>query len=87
MLEENLESSLNCKGIQPVNPKEIQPWISTGRTDAKASILWASDTKSQLFGKHPDARKDWGQEEKGATEDDLVREHHWLSGYEFEQTP
>ena len=64
-----------------------QPWIFTGRTDAEAKtpILWPPDTKSQLSGKDHDAWKDWGQEEKGATEDKMVGWHHWLNGHEFEQ--
>ena len=75
MLEKTLESSLNCKEIQPVHPKGDQSWVFTGRTDAKAeaSILWPPDEKSQLIEKDPDAGKDWGQEEKGATEDEMVR--------------
>ena len=65
---------LNSKEIKPVNPKGNQPWIFTGGTDAEAEtpILWPHDAKSQLFGKDPDAGKDWGQEEKGATEDEMV---------------
>ena len=73
--------------IKPVNPKGNQPWIFTGKTNAEASILWPPDTKSQLTGKDPDARKDWGQEEKGTTEDEMVWWHHQLNGHEFEQTP
>ena len=64
-----------------------QPWIVIGRTDAEAPILWPPDVKNQFLGKDPDARKDWGQEEKGATEDEMVGWHYWLNGYEFEQTP
>ena len=69
MLEKTLESLLDCKEIKLVNPKENQPWIFTGRTDVEveAPILWSPDMKSQLFGKDPDAGKDWGQEEKGVT--------------------
>ena len=87
VLEKTFESPLNCKEIKPVNPKGNQPWMSIGKTDAKAEapILWPPDAKSQLIGKDPDARKDWGQEEKGATEDDeMVRCHHQLNGHEFE---
>ena len=75
VLEKTLESLLDCKEIKPVNPKENQPWIFTGRTDdeAKAPILWPPDAKSQLIGKDPDARKDWGQEEKGVAGDEMVR--------------
>ena len=68
--------------------KENRPWIFIGRTDAKAeaSVLWPSDVKSWLIGKDPDAGKDWKQEEKGTTEDDMVGWHHQFSGHEFEQT-
>ena len=74
--------------IKPVNPKGNQPWIFMGRTDAKAEapVLWPPDAKCQLFGKDPDAEKDWRQKEK-ETEDEMVGWHHWLSGHEFEQTP
>ena len=58
----------------------------TGRTDAEAPILWPPDAKSWLIGKDPDAGKDWRQKEKGMTEDEMVRWHHWLNGHEFEQT-
>ena len=77
---------LDCKEIKPANPKGNQLWIFTGRTDAEAPILWPPDPKSQLIGKDPDAGKDWGQEEKGTTEDGIVRWNHRLSGHEFEQT-
>ena len=75
VLEKNLESSLNSKKIKPVNPKGNQPWIFTGRTEAEAEalILWPSDVKSQFTGNDSDAGKDWGQEEKGATEDEMIR--------------
>ena len=88
VLEKTLESPLDCK-IKPVPPKGNQPWIFIGRTDAEAQslILWPPDVKSQLTGKDPDAGKDWGQEEKGTTEDKMVGWHHWLNGLEFEQTP
>ena len=81
-------SPLDCKEIQPVNPKGNQPWIFIGRTDAEAEVptLWPPDVKGQLIGKDPDAGKDWGQEEKGVTEDKMVGWHHWLNGCEFEQT-
>ena len=74
VLEKTLESPLDCKEIQQINPKGNQSWIFTGRTDAEAetSILWPPDVKSQLTGKDPDAGKDWGQEEKGTTEDKMV---------------
>ena len=77
--------SLDCKEIKPVHPKGNQPWIFTGRTDAEAPILWPPDAKSQLIGKDPNALKDWGQEEKGTTEDEKVGWHHQLNGHEFEQ--
>ena len=88
VLEKSLESPLDSE-MKPVNPKGNQPWIFIERTDAEveASILWPSDVKSQLIGKDPDAGKDWGQEEKGAKEDEMVGWHHWLSGHEFKQTP
>ena len=72
VFEKTLESRLDCK-IKPVNPKENQPLIFIGRTDAEAAILWLPDAKSWLFGKDPDAGKDWGQEEKGMAEDEMVR--------------
>ena len=82
-----LESPLNCKEIKPVNPKGNQSWILIGRTDdeAETPILWPLDVKSQLIGKDPDAWKDWRQEEKGMTEDEMVGWYHWLNGHEFEQ--
>ena len=67
------------KEIKPVNPKGNQPWIFNGRTDVEAPVLWPLDVKSQLIGKDPDAGKDWGQEEKGAAEEELVGWHHWPS--------
>ena len=75
--------------FKPVNPNGKQPWIFIGRNDAEveAPILWPLDVKSRLMGKDPDAGKDWGQEEKGMTEDEIVGWHHWLNGHEFEQTP
>ena len=80
--------SLDCKELKPVNPKGNQPWIFTGRTDteAEAPVLWPPDMKSRLTGKDPDAGKDWRQEEKGVTEDEMVGWHHWLDGREFGQT-
>ena len=86
VLEKTLESLLDCKEIQPVNPKGNQSWIFIGRTDveAEAPILWPPDAKSWLIGKAPDAGKDWGQEEKGMTEDEVVVWHHQLNGHEFE---
>ena len=72
-----------------LNPKGDQPWIFTGMTDAEAEApgLWPPDVKNRLMGKAPDAGKDWGQKEKGMTEDEMVRLHYQLSGHEFEQTP
>ena len=86
---ETLESLLDSKEIKPCNPKGNQPWISFGRTDAEAEapILWPPDVKSQLIGKDPDVGKDWGHEEKRATEDEMVGLHHELNGHELEQAP
>ena len=85
VLEKTLKSPLNCKEIQPVHPKRNQSWIFIGRTDAKAEtlILWPSDANSWLIWKDPDAGKDWGQEEKGMTEDEMVGWHHRLNGHGF----
>ena len=87
MLEKTLRSPLDCKEIQPVHPKGDQFWVLIGRTDveAEAPILWPPDVKSWLIWKDPDAGKDWGQEEKGTTEDEMVGWHHRLDGHEFEQ--
>ena len=87
-MEKTLESALDCKEIKPVNPKGNQSWILIGRTDpvTEAPILWPPDTKCQYIGKDSVAGKDWGQEEKGATEDELVGWHHWLNGHGFEKT-
>ena len=89
MLEKTLESPLDCKEIKLVNPEGNQSWMFIGRTDleAEAPILWPPNAKSQLIRKDPDAGKDWGQEEKGTTEDEMVGWHHWLNGHEFEQAP
>ena len=86
VLEKTLESPLDCKEIQPVYPKGNQSWIFFGRTDVEAEtpILWPLDAKDWLIWKDPDARKDWGQKEKGTTEDEMVGWHHWLNGHEFE---
>ena len=83
-LEKTLETSLDSKEIKPVNPKGNQPWIFIGRTDAEAEapILWPPDSKSWLIGKDPDAVKEWGQEEKGTTEDEMFGWHHRLDGHE-----
>ena len=89
VLEKTPECPLDCKGIKAVNPKGNQPWTFTGRTDAEAdaSILWPPDAKSWLIGNVPDAGKDWRQEEKGMTEDEVAGCHHCLNGREFEQAP
>ena len=89
VLEKTPESHLDCKEIQPVHPKGNQPWVFIGRTDIEAEtpILRPLDAKSWLIWKDPDAGKDWRQEEKGATEDEMVGWHHRLDGHEFEQTP
>ena len=87
VLEKTLESSLDCKEIKLANPQGNQSWILIGRTDAKASICWPPDAKSRLIGKDTDAGKDWRQEEKEMTEDEMVGWHHWLDGHEFEQAP
>ena len=88
VLEKTLESPLECKEIQPVHLKENQSWICIGRTDAEAEtpILWPPDVKSWLIEKDPDAGKDWRQEEKGMTEDEMVGWHHWLNTHESDQT-
>ena len=89
VLEKTLESPLDCKEIQPVHPKGDQSWAFIGRTDAEAEtpILWPPHAKSWLVGKDPDAGKDWGQEGKGTTEDEMAGWHHQLDGHESEQTP
>ena len=86
VLEKTLESPLDCKEIQPVHPKGNQSWMFVGRTDAEAEtpILLTPDVKKCLLGKDPDVEKDWGQEEKGMTEDEMVGWHHRLNGHEFE---
>ena len=86
VLEKTLESLLDCKEIQLVRPKGDQSWVFTGRTDAEAEtpILWPPDAKSWLTWKDPDAGKDWGQEEKGMTQDEMVGWHHWHSRREFD---
>ena len=89
VLEKTLESPLDCKEIQPVHPKGNQSWIFTGRTDAEAEtpLFWPPDAKNWLTGKDPDAGKDWRQEEKGMTEDEMVGWHHQLDGHEFGWAP
>ena len=86
MLEKIPESPLDCKEIKPFNPKGNPPWILIGRTDAEAPTRWLPDSKSWLIGKDPDSGKDWRQE-KGSTENKMVKWHHWLNGHEFEQAP
>ena len=89
VLEKALDSPLNSKEIKPVNTKRNQPWIFIRKTDAEteAPILWLPDAKNWLMGKDPDAGKNWGRGEKGATEDVMVEWYHWLNGDEFEQIP
>ena len=89
VLEKTLESPLDCKVIKSVNPKGNQPWVFTGRTDARAEapILWPPDRNSWLIGKDPDAGKDWGQEENRATEEEMVGWHHWLNEHKLERAP
>ena len=89
VFEKTLESPLDSKEIQPVNPKGNQFWIFIGRTDAEAEtpILWPLDMKNWHIGKDHDAGKDWRQEEKGMTEDKVVGWHHQFNVYEFEQAP
>ena len=84
VLEKTLESPLDCKEIQPVRSKGDQPWVFFGRNGAKAEtpLLWPH-AKSWLIGKDPDAWRDWGQEEKGTTEDEMAGRHHWLDGHAF----
>ena len=85
VLEKTLKSPLDSKEIQPVHPKGNKSWLLIGRTDAEAEtpILWPSDVKNWLIWKDPDAGKDWKQEEKGTTEDEMVAWHHQLDGHEF----
>ena len=89
VLEKTLESPLDSKEIQPVPPKGDQSWVFTGRTDAEAEtpILWPPHAKSWLIGKDPDAGKDWGQEEKGMTEDEMAGCHHRLNEHGVGWTP
>ena len=86
VLEKTLECPLDCKEIQPVNPKGDQSWTFTGRTYAEAPVLWPPDEKSWLIAKDPDAWKDWRQKERRVAGDEMVREHHRLSGHELGQT-
>ena len=89
VLEKTLESPLDCKEIQPVHPKGNQSRVFIGRTDVEAEtpILWPPDAKSWLIGKDPDIRKDWRQEKKGTTEDEMVGWHHRLNGHGSGWTP
>ena len=80
MLEKTFESPLDCKEIQPVHPKGDQSWDDV---EAETPILWPPDVKGWLIWKDPDAKRDWGQEEKGTTEDEMVGWHHRLNGPEF----
>ena len=86
---EDLESPLDCKEIQPVHPEGDQSRVFIGRTDAEAEtpILWPPDAKNWLIWKDPDPGKDWGQEDKGMTEDEMAGWHHWLDGHQFGWTP
>ena len=81
--------SLGLQGDQPVHPKGNESWIFIGRTDVEAEtpVLWPPHAKSWLIGKDSDAGRDWGQEEKGTTEDEVAGWHHRLDGHEFEWTP
>jgi len=87
VLEKTFESPLDCKVIQPVHPKGNQSWIFIGRTDVEAEtpILWPPDVKNWFTGKDPDSGKDWRQEERGITEDEMIGWHHRLDGHEFEK--
>ena len=82
LLEKTLESPLDCKEIQPIHPKGNQSWVFIGRTDVEAEtpMFWPPDAKTQLIRKDPDTGKDWRQEEKGMTENEMVGWHHWLNG-------
>ena len=88
VLEKTLESPLDCKEIQPVHSKGDQSWVFIGRTDfeAETPIFWPPHAKSWLIGKDPDAGRDWGQEEKGMTEDEMAGWVHQLNVHEFEWT-
>ena len=87
VLEMTLESPLDCKEIQPVHPKGNQSWIGKTDVEAETLVFWPPDAKSWLLGKDPDAGKDWRQEDKGMTEDEMVGWHHQLNGHEFAQAP
>ena len=90
VLEKTLESALDCKEIQPVHPKEISPGCSLEGLMLKLTLQYFGHLmrrKSWLIGKDPDSGRDWGQEKKGTTEDEMAVWHHWLDGHEFEWTP
>ena len=89
VLEKTLESPLDCKEIQPVHSEGDHSWVFFGRNDAKAEtpVLWPPHAKSWLIGKDPDAGRDWRQQEKGTTEDEMAGWHHQLNGCELEWTP
>ena len=89
VLEKTLESPLDCKEIHPVHSEGDQPWDFFGRNDAKAEspVLWPPHAKNWLIGKDPDAGRDWEQEEKGTTDDEMAGWHHWVDGLEFAQIP
>ena len=89
VLEKTLESPLDCKEIQPVHSEGDQPWDFFERNDAKAEapVLWPPHAKSWLIGKDSDAGRDWGQEEKWMTQDEMAGWHHWLDGRQSEWTP
>ena len=89
VLEKTPESPLDCKEIQPVHSKGDQSWMFIGRTDVEAEtpILWPPHAKSWLIGKDLDVGRDWGQEEKGTTEDEMVRWHYWVNEHEFGLSP
>ena len=86
VLKKTLESLLDFKEIQPVHPKD-QSCVFIGRTDAEAEapVLWPPNVKNWLIGKDPDAGRDWGKEEKGTTENEMIQWQHWFNGYKFEQ--
>ena len=86
VLEKTLESPLDCKEIQPVLSEGDQPWVFFGRNYAEAEtpVLWPPLVKRSLIGKNPDVGRDWGQEEKGMTEDEMAGWHHRLDGHLFE---
>ena len=89
VLEKTLENPLDCKEIKPANPKGNQPWIFIGRTDVEAEVLelWPPYVNNWFIAKDPDSGKDWEQEEKGVTEDNMVGWHHHLNEHQFEQIP